>query len=148
MKIHSYLNIWLLNILTWHNYTLFTLHIFTHYGFLRILLFLEVWISIKEADVGNILFILIYTYMYVYMDNVIYVCIYYRKIKIIEHFKIAIKVYSNLQEAIVECKQVLKLFEMQIAILEKKKLIKNHHLTASLNSQKHKKTVTLTIKTL
>lgn len=86
--------------------------------------------------------------MYVYMDNVIYVCIYYRKIKIIEHFKITIKVYSNLQEAIVECKQVLKLFEMQIAILEKKKLIKNHHLTASLNSQKHKKTVTLTIKTL
>ena len=81
--------------------------------------------------------------MYVYMDNVIYICIYYRKIKIIEHFKIAIKVYSNLQEAI-----VLKLFEMQIAILEKKKLIKNHHLTASLNSQKHKKTVTLTIKTL
>ena len=81
--------------------------------------------------------------MYVYVDNVIYICIYYRKIKIIEHFKIAIKVYSNLQEAI-----VLKLFEMQIAILEKKKLIKNHHLTASLNSQKHKKTVTLTIKTL
>ena len=45
------------SILAWPNHTLFILHILTYYDFLRILLFLETWIVIKEVDVGIILFI-------------------------------------------------------------------------------------------
>ena len=44
------------------NHVLFILHILTYYDFLRILLILEVWIVIKEVDVGNILFISIYIF--------------------------------------------------------------------------------------
>ena len=40
-----------------HNHTLFILHILTYYDFLRILLFLEICIAIKEVSVGNILFV-------------------------------------------------------------------------------------------
>ena len=39
-----------------HNYTLFILHVLTYYDFLRILLFLGIWIEIKEVDICNILF--------------------------------------------------------------------------------------------
>ena len=40
-----------------HNHTLFILHILTYYDFLRILLFLEIWIVLKEVGAGNILFV-------------------------------------------------------------------------------------------
>ena len=70
------------------------LHILTYYNFLRILLFLEIWIVNKEVDVGNILFvwisisiylsiylsiyIYIHTHIYIYvcMCVCIYVCMY------------------------------------------------------------------------
>ena len=39
-----------------HNHTLFVLHVLTYYNFLRILLFLEIWIVIKEVCVANTLF--------------------------------------------------------------------------------------------
>ena len=39
-----------------HNHTLFILHILT-YDFLRILPFLEIWISVSVVGVGNILFV-------------------------------------------------------------------------------------------
>ena len=44
------------------NHVLFILHILTYYDFLRILPILEIWIVIKEVDVGNILFISIYIF--------------------------------------------------------------------------------------
>ena len=45
--------------------TLYILHILTYYDLLRILLFLEIWIVIKEIDVGNIYYIYIYIYIYI-----------------------------------------------------------------------------------
>ena len=50
-----YIHIYIHNIHV-HIY-IYILHILTYYDFLRILLFLEIWIVIKEVDVGNILFI-------------------------------------------------------------------------------------------
>ena len=40
--------------------TLYILHILTYYDLLRILLFLEIWIVIKEVDVGDIYYIYLY----------------------------------------------------------------------------------------
>ena len=48
MYIHMYIYVYI--------YTLFILHILT-YDFLRILPFLEIWISVSVAGVGNILFV-------------------------------------------------------------------------------------------
>ena len=42
--------------------TLYIVHILTYYDLLRILLFLEIWIVIKEVDVGDIYYIYIYIY--------------------------------------------------------------------------------------
>ena len=53
----------LLEFLAWHNHTLFIFHILTYYDFLRIPLFLEIWIVIKKVDVGNIL--LVWKYIYI-----------------------------------------------------------------------------------
>ena len=38
-----------------YNHNLFILHILTYYDILRVLLILEIWITIKEVGVGNIL---------------------------------------------------------------------------------------------
>ena len=57
----------LLEFLAWHNHTLFIFHILTYYDFLRIPLFLEIWIVIKEVDVGNILLVWKYIYIYIYI---------------------------------------------------------------------------------
>ena len=50
-----------------HNHTLFILHILTYYDFLRILLFLEIWIFIEEVGVGNIMFIFVYLNIFIYL---------------------------------------------------------------------------------
>ena len=47
--------VWLYD-LAWHSHTLFVLHILTYNDFLRIQLFLEIWIVSKIVDVGSILF--------------------------------------------------------------------------------------------
>ena len=39
--------------MAWHNPTLLILDILTFYDFVRIVLFVEIWIFIKEVDVGN-----------------------------------------------------------------------------------------------
>ena len=49
-----------------YNHTLFVLHILTYYDFLRILLFLVIWIVIKEVGVSNSCL----------FEHYIYICIY------------------------------------------------------------------------
>ena len=51
--------VWLCLAFAWHNHALFILHLLIYYDFLRILLFLKIWIVIKEVVYLNIC---IYTY--------------------------------------------------------------------------------------
>ena len=67
------------------SYLIYIAYILIYHDFLRILLFLEIWIVNKEVDVGNILFILyihlhiyiyIYIYIHIYTHTYIYIYIY------------------------------------------------------------------------
>ena len=51
------------------NHVLFILHILTYYDFLRILLILEIWIVIKEVDVGNILLFQYIYFLYYHSES-------------------------------------------------------------------------------